>query len=243
MILTELPTEILDAVAEYVPANGLRRLARTCSQLHTVALKQLWYQVRIDVGKVKSDDTHPEDRGCLCIHQQKAQVTSFATRCFCRRSQVYINHAVIDPLLVHHSKRPLPFEYVRRLYIYILQHDYTFAKAFSSSDFHGRTRTFRKAMDAYKQLFLEIIPTLKLNSILLVVQEDRMSADHMFLMVDYLATLSPAPIYMGMHCTVGILPSLDQTQLNLSLLRSVELSIYNCQFKPQLSVINSVQSQ
>uniref|UniRef100_A0A060SY99 ARAD1A10758p n=1 Tax=Blastobotrys adeninivorans TaxID=409370 RepID=A0A060SY99_BLAAD len=234
MRLTDLPAEILEAVAEYVPAKALRELAYTCSILHEVALKQLWYQVRIDFtrakGVTKRKKRYLEDMDRLCIHKKSSKINVFAIDCFCRRSNVIINMDEIGPLLRLHSKRPLPFDYVRRLFISLGAYDYRFVDMFTSFKPRRCSSTFiSDEIHWYNQLFSEVIPNLNLTSILVIPVHSYTPPADMFKMVDYLATLSPAPIYMSTRCR-SKKAILGKAQLNMSNLRMVELDFTTGQY-------------
>uniref|UniRef100_A0A060TGR7 ARAD1D25366p n=1 Tax=Blastobotrys adeninivorans TaxID=409370 RepID=A0A060TGR7_BLAAD len=220
MLLTELPAEILDAVADYVPATDLRELACTCSLLHQVALKQLWYQVNIDLNAVRSS-LISKDR--LCIHQKPFTTAPFAVQCFCRRSNVLIDRAVIGQVLEHHSAHPLPFGNVRRLCLYLHNSDDPLVNAFVWDHTLSLQQNDLETLMYYRQFFSEIVPSLNLGSILVIQANNFTPAAHMLKVVDYLATLSPAPIYMSSICN-EIPFNVGQPQLNVSHLQSVQLT-------------------
>lgn len=221
MLLTQLPAEILDTVADYVPATDLPELACTCSLLYQVALKQLWYQVNIDLNAVRSLIDKNQNR--LCIHQKPFTTAPFAVQCFCRRSNVLIDRAVIGQVLQHHSARPLPFANVRRLCIYLHNSDDPLVNAFVWDHTLNLQQNDLEMLMHYRRFFSEIVSSMNLSSILVIQANNFAPAAHMLKMVDYLATLSSAPVYMSSICN-EVPFNVGQPQLNVSHLQSIQLT-------------------
>lgn len=219
-MLTELPTEILDAVAEYVPAQSLRDLALTCSLLRTVALKQLWYQIHIDLAPT----VKPVRHDCLAVHRKSFITAPFPIDCFCRRTCVQIDRSVIEPVVLWNSKNRLPFVNVRRLTIYLENSNDPWVNAFSWGHVDGLGDRDLTILSLFRRFFSSIVPTLNLGSILIIQKNNYTSCTHTAAIVHQLASVNPAPMYLSSICQGTPFNQLPNAQFDFSHIRTLQLT-------------------
>uniref|UniRef100_A0A060TA99 ARAD1D25432p n=1 Tax=Blastobotrys adeninivorans TaxID=409370 RepID=A0A060TA99_BLAAD len=220
LMLTELPTEILDAVAEYVPAQSLRDLALTCSLFRTVALKQLWYQVHIDLAPNLKPVRH--DR--LAVHRKPFVTAPFPIDCFCRRTCVQIDRSVIEPVMLWNSKTPLPFENVRRLTIYLENSNDPWVNAFSWGHAGGLGDRDLTILSLFRRFFSSIVPTLNLGSILIIQKNNYSPCTHTAAIVHQLASANPAPMYLSSICNGTPFNQLPKAHFDFSHIRTLQMT-------------------